>query len=134
MPVVNRRVLLVGDAAGLIEAVSGEGIYYAVRSAQMAAPVIARALQTGMPMLQEYERAVDTELMPALETAQRLAKIINWGSRPVFNIVRDNEIVWNSACQVLRGERTYPTFEGVRSVLKLRKKTRPGEIAAPTCS
>jgi geranylgeranyl reductase len=43
----GRDVLLVGDAAGVVAPASGEGIYYAMASAQMAAGAAAKALRTG---------------------------------------------------------------------------------------
>ena len=45
----GRDVLLVGDAAGVVAPASGEGIYYAMVSAKMAAAAGARALRTGDP-------------------------------------------------------------------------------------
>jgi len=43
----GRDVLLVGDAAGVVAPASGEGIYYAMVSAQMAAAAAGKALRTG---------------------------------------------------------------------------------------
>ncbi len=43
----GRDVLLVGDAAGVVAPASGEGIYYAMASAQFAAQAIEQALVTG---------------------------------------------------------------------------------------
>ncbi len=43
----SNRVLLCGDAAGFINPVSGEGIYYAMSSGKIAASVIGEALKTG---------------------------------------------------------------------------------------
>ncbi len=51
------RVMLVGDAAGVGEAFYGEGIFYAVRSANLAADAIARALDGGAS-LATYDRAM----------------------------------------------------------------------------
>jgi geranylgeranyl diphosphate/geranylgeranyl-bacteriochlorophyllide a reductase len=42
-----RDVLLVGDAAGVVAPASGEGIYYAMASARMAAVAAAKFLATG---------------------------------------------------------------------------------------
>jgi flavin-dependent dehydrogenase len=42
-PIVFGRTLLVGDAAGLIEPLTGEGIYYAMRSGQIAARASAHS-------------------------------------------------------------------------------------------
>ena len=39
-PISKGRALLIGDAAGLVEAFTGEGIYWAVRSGQLAAQAI----------------------------------------------------------------------------------------------
>jgi len=41
------RIILCGDAGGFINPVSGEGIYYAMSSGEIAAGVIAEALETG---------------------------------------------------------------------------------------
>ena len=49
-----RRILLVGDAAGLVESLLGEGIYYAVKSGQAAALAIERELATGAPAWQTF--------------------------------------------------------------------------------
>jgi geranylgeranyl reductase len=43
----GRDVLLVGDAAGVVAPASGEGIYYAMASARMAADAVERYLVTG---------------------------------------------------------------------------------------
>jgi geranylgeranyl diphosphate/geranylgeranyl-bacteriochlorophyllide a reductase len=43
----GRDVVLVGDAAGVVAPASGEGIYYAMASARMAAECVALFLQTG---------------------------------------------------------------------------------------
>jgi geranylgeranyl reductase len=43
----GRDVLLVGDAAGVVAPASGEGIYYAMASARMAAVAAAQFLSTG---------------------------------------------------------------------------------------
>jgi geranylgeranyl diphosphate/geranylgeranyl-bacteriochlorophyllide a reductase len=43
----GRDVLLVGDAAGVVAPASGEGIYYAMASADMAADAVQAFLETG---------------------------------------------------------------------------------------
>jgi menaquinone-9 beta-reductase len=56
----GERFLLVGDAAGVTEPVTGEGIYFALRSGQLAAITLARALRDGRwndRLLRQYERA-----------------------------------------------------------------------------
>jgi flavin-dependent dehydrogenase len=53
-------VLLVGDAAGFYDPFTGEGVFTALRSAELAAETIVRALRAGdvsAPALAAYERA-----------------------------------------------------------------------------
>jgi geranylgeranyl reductase len=45
----GRDVLLVGDAAGVVAPASGEGIYYAMASARMAAEAVTQFLESGQP-------------------------------------------------------------------------------------
>jgi len=58
-PASGERVLLVGEAAGLVNPLTGEGIDYALESAQIAADYLVRALAAGGPSrggLPEYDR------------------------------------------------------------------------------
>jgi geranylgeranyl reductase family protein len=50
------RGLLVGDAAGLTDPISGEGIYHALNQARMAAPVIEKFVRGSDPDLEGYDR------------------------------------------------------------------------------
>lgn len=99
-------VLLLGDAAGLADPWSGEGIYYAIRSAQLAAPVIERAL-TDRESLQAYEQSVDKELMPDLLTA----RICGWVYRlwpGLFLRQHDhNALLWRAFCALLQEGTAY---------------------------
>jgi geranylgeranyl reductase family protein len=52
---VRDGVMLAGDAAGLADALFGEGIYHAVRSGNLAAAAILNHLSTGAP-LAAYDR------------------------------------------------------------------------------
>jgi geranylgeranyl reductase family protein len=79
IPVRNRagafergRVWLLGDAAGLAEAVLGEGIYFALKSAEIAAHALAAA--SGTPRPGDYACGVQRELVPELAAATRLAR------------------------------------------------------------
>jgi len=54
------RVILVGDAAGFINPISGEGIYYAMSSGEIAARIISEALEKGEineQFLSKYQKA-----------------------------------------------------------------------------
>jgi flavin-dependent dehydrogenase len=58
---------MVGDAAGFVDAITGEGLYYALRSAE----IFAASMMDGTP--DEYARQVKGEILPELELAAAIA-------------------------------------------------------------
>lgn len=111
MAIQSGRCLLLGDAAGLVDPVTGEGIHNAVRSARIAAPIIEGYLQGSSANLQEYEVAVDRQIMPELRAARALARAFAWFPGLVFHAVESNDRLWNACCRLLRGEDTYITLK-----------------------
>ncbi|MEF3048538.1 geranylgeranyl reductase family protein [Pseudotabrizicola sp. L79] len=71
------HVLLVGDAAGLVDPVTGEGIGWAVHSGQLAAEAAIEALSLGRPerTLALYQ-ARAAHMMRELRRARLVAKIV----------------------------------------------------------
>jgi geranylgeranyl reductase family protein len=84
--IVLGHTLLVGDAAGLIDPVVGEGIYYAIYSGQLAAETILEAAQMGDDRLVTYQRKVDRLIQPELQVSKSLLHILDWA--PHFWIPR----------------------------------------------
>ena len=65
----SRRVLAVGDAAGLVKATTGGGIYFGLLSGRLAAEVLAGALRDDClsgTRLREYERRWRARLWPEI--------------------------------------------------------------------
>ncbi len=76
------RVILCGDAAGFINPVSGEGIYYALASAEIAARVSAEAIQandTSEQFLSRYEKRWKNDFGKEIKLMLRSTK--QWGKR-----------------------------------------------------
>lgn len=71
----GERVILAGDAAALAEPLTGEGIYYAMRSGKIAADVIHRALQDNAADLSSYTAQVNAEIVRDLRYARLLANV-----------------------------------------------------------
>lgn len=72
--------LLVGDAATFIDPFTGEGVYFALRGAQMAAETILGALKQGdtsARALMPYARARKRELLPKYALCGLLQRIIH---------------------------------------------------------
>ncbi|GAB4452170.1 MAG: geranylgeranyl reductase family protein [Armatimonadaceae bacterium] len=79
--------LLVGDAAAFIDPFTGEGVYFALRSAELAAETAVSALhwgETSARALQPYARSRRRELMPkyavceAVERAVHSPDLMRW--------------------------------------------------------
>ncbi|HUN92881.1 MAG TPA: geranylgeranyl reductase family protein [Burkholderiaceae bacterium] len=111
-PIQQRRILLVGDAAGLVEAFTGEGIYWALRSGKLAARSIAEALAPGAPSLR-YQDAVDRELMPDLVEARRLAHLYLWWPGCVHTLPTRWPAAWRTVQNLVRGERRFTDIRGL---------------------
>jgi geranylgeranyl reductase family protein len=86
------RVLLCGDASGFINPLTGEGVYYAMSSGEIAAKVIAEALELGDTsgrFLSRYQEnwkkdfGKDIELLSSLtkNTAEQIEKIVKFASK-----------------------------------------------------
>lgn len=58
---------MIGDAAGLVDAITGEGLYYALRSAEL----VSEAILSGMP--EAYTRSAQRDIIPELERAASIA-------------------------------------------------------------
>jgi geranylgeranyl reductase family protein len=97
-PIQKDRAMLIGDAAGLVEALTGEGIYYAVRSGQ----ICARAILTNA--YPDYETQIGQELMPDLLTARQSAAFYRWLPRLCYLCALYWPGAWQILCDVLRGE------------------------------
>ena len=70
-PPVRGRVLAVGDAAGLMDAFSAEGIYSALVTGRMAAEAVIAHAEHGAP-LEMYDQMVHRDFWPSLRAAQKM--------------------------------------------------------------
>jgi len=59
---------MIGDSAGLVDPITGEGLYYALRSAELC----AEAILAGQP--QAYSGALEEEVLPELKLAARVSQ------------------------------------------------------------
>jgi len=101
-PIQQGRAMLVGDAGGLVEGFTGEGIYWAVRSGRMAAMAVIEG--AGAP---RYQEQVDRDLMPDLYAARRWAHVYLWWPRACYALPRRHPAVWRAVQKLLRGERGF---------------------------
>jgi flavin-dependent dehydrogenase len=106
-PIQKGRALLAGDAAGLVEAFTGEGIHWALRSGQIAAQAIVDHQFSGARGELGYEARIDAELMPTLLDARRWAHIYLWMPRACYTLPARSPRFWGAVAKIVRGERDY---------------------------
>jgi flavin-dependent dehydrogenase len=106
------KALLLGDAAGFADPLTGEGIYNAVQSAQLAAPVIENSLLTGKVGLQDYQQIVEKKIMSELRIARTLSKTIFRFPRLAFGMFNRSDEVWRAICSFMLGEIDYAAIKG----------------------
>ena len=108
--VVNGRCLLIGDAAQLVDPLFGEGIYYAIRSAHLAAVQIQAAFADSGAGLEGYADSLRREIYPEFEVASRLAEVIYTYPRLCHRLISRYPDVLEIYYDVLRGRETYQSF------------------------
>jgi geranylgeranyl reductase family protein len=72
--------LAVGDAAGLVDPITGEGLYYALRSADLAARALLSDVSSLAERVNQYRRFLQKDFAADLEFGSRLAKRVFHGS------------------------------------------------------
>ena len=112
------RSLLVGDAAGFVDPLTGDGIYYSIKSALLAAPVIMKSLEGSGTALAEYEKAVNAKLVPELQTGRALARFTGRFPGTYAKLLTTNDRAWDFFCRTLRGQTSYNSFKQKLGPLK----------------
>lgn len=108
--VYRGRVLVTGDAAHLVDPFLGEGIYYAIRSGQIAADAVGEALGKGEADLASYKEMLSSELYPEFEACSMLVKIIYGYPRMWYRVVEMDPSIMQKYYDVLTGDESGALF------------------------
>ncbi len=109
--IYSRSGLLVGDAAGLTDPLTGEGIYYALKSGQLAAETVCDLFEKNTDSLSVYQHKVNKEIMTELNASLPIQYIFNTAPLYFHKMLRDNDRLWNAFCRILRGELSYTVIK-----------------------
>ncbi len=103
-------VLLTGDAGNLVDPFFGEGIYYAIRSAQLASAVISDSIRNGNTDLSRYDKLLSNELYPEFRAAQKVSQFVYACPRVWYDILTERPELAEMYFNVLRGKSRYELF------------------------
>lgn len=113
-------VLFLGDAGGLVDPLTGEGIYYAVKSGIIAAEIVTKALESGkVELLNLYKELVDSTFGSSFFWAKVVGHLFFRFKRLNFYLLDKSEAVKNLSASFLSGNITYR--EAVKEYFKLSK-------------
>lgn len=101
-PIATPRVLLVGDAAGLVDPMTGEGIRLAVQSGRLAAEAIIRET------LEAYAWQVHRHIGRSHMAGLALAHIFYRFPHACFRLVVQNPLATFAFVDLISGRTTYP--------------------------
>jgi flavin-dependent dehydrogenase len=107
-PIVRGPAMLAGDAAALVDPLSGEGIWAAFVSGRLAAQEAERYLAGERADLRGYERALNDEMEEEILVSRRLMAIFQ--RLPSFSVLmlKYNGLFWRYLTEIIRGDITYP--------------------------
>ncbi len=110
-PLARGRVALVGDAAGLIDPLSGEGIFAAIYSGKRVAETVAGLLSGEVASLSRYAAHVERVLMPDLDASRRFQDCFYLVPGVYVGLLERSDRIWNLLARLIRGEQTYVGFK-----------------------
>ena len=111
--IVGDRVLLAGDAAGFVDPFLGEGIYYAMKSGEIAADVSVAAARDDCfseEYLQRYVTRCEEEFNYDLRAALKFANVVYGHQNLFLKILERDRRLFREYLRVVRGDRTYTDF------------------------
>ena len=106
-PLAEGNVVLVGDAAGLLDPFTGEGIYAGIVSGRAAARNIHGYLNGEVDDLSGYQAEIADTLLAELSVSRQFHDVFHLWPGAFMGLERRTKILWGAVALMLRGERTY---------------------------
>ncbi|MBI5681608.1 MAG: geranylgeranyl reductase family protein [Deltaproteobacteria bacterium] len=104
----GKRILLAGDAAHIVDPFIGEGIYYAIRSGQIAANAITCGIKNND--FTSYEKEIEREIYPELEAAQKVADMVYSYPKIWSSMLEADTAFIKKYYDVITGDCSYQAF------------------------
>lgn len=107
-PIMTQRTALIGDAAGLVDSFAGEGIYYALWSAELLSDHLIKSIRDRYSeAFLTYQRDVDLTIMPELSTLDQFGRKFYKNPKLMQKIVSRFPKLLSLVFDVLEGKRDY---------------------------
>jgi 2-polyprenyl-6-methoxyphenol hydroxylase-like FAD-dependent oxidoreductase len=113
--------MLVGDAAGLVSPLTGEGISYAIQSGKLAAKIASEAVETKSPLhVAEYDTQLKKSIGQELADTRWIAGIIHKSDKHtnlLFQIAGEDPVMREYLTDVVS---RVATFSEIRTKIMAR--------------
>ncbi|HWQ47478.1 MAG TPA: geranylgeranyl reductase family protein [Methanosarcina sp.] len=110
--ILNSRLLLSGDAAGFVDAFTGEGLSYAIRSGQLAAEAVSDLVMYSLKLssLKAYESDCRQEFGNYLVSSLKLEKITHRFPETSFKLAVSNREILDKYLDEVVTNRNYKDY------------------------
>lgn len=109
--ITSTRTMLTGDAAALVDPFLGEGIYYAIRSGQIAAEA-AQGILTGNTTTAIYQERIAREIYPEFKYAQKIGMVFYTFPKLGYELLKHHPEFYEQIFDVVKGEVSYEQLWG----------------------
>ncbi|HEY5500727.1 MAG TPA: NAD(P)/FAD-dependent oxidoreductase [Candidatus Humimicrobiaceae bacterium] len=113
------RVLSVGDAAGLGDAFTGEGIHNALLSSIIAADSISNAFSDFNFNFSDYREKINNDIYANIKNSMLISKIFFSSPYFYYKLIKSNDNLFNSCAKILRGEKKYSDVVNKLKLIKI---------------
>lgn len=135
-PLAKGRILLTGDAAGLVDPVTAEGITYAIQSGRLAGLTLIECFSKAPEVAQSYQSRLEEAILPDLRAGRFLARLMYDHPRlRRWAFKMHGQALSEVVTDVVMGKRTYAgTLKQPSNYLKLFRSRRATKSQSTTHS
>lgn len=106
----KNQILLVGDAAHLMDPLQGEGIYYAIYSGKLAAKAIIESKEFGVSPSEIYDKEIKYKIFQNFKWAYNFSRFVFRFTKLAYKTLKSYPELGDFYLDVLEGKETYYDF------------------------